>query len=635
MRRSTQPLSATGRRMLPWLAWAAIAAAFQPVTATAEGPERVQAAYPPWQLPPAFSLGRCVPHDASLYVHWAPNPERAGLRPQIEAFWRAVWKAGVHEDLKRMLLPRLVQDPTPATDKAWRRAMEAFDRVHWASMTRGQVLLVGRMKGLTPELLLLFEDDAKTVEADAKALGECLEALAGLSEGMQTIPLEVHGSSTTILTSVEAATCLQLMRRHRLIALCYGPRPPELLDDVLGLIAGKSKRQQLINSPRFKRIMTALPRPEDRLAYADIALAVRQSQQAGVTPVKPTSSPQGLPGRGRVLRRLARLLGVYDYWAAVDWTEDRRQERQSTLALGAAGNGTGFWPAVAEQPLFEDAWRFIPYDAVGYWLCPGANPAVTYDVVLAALGSEADDPDAFMAEWNAIQEDLGFRLRADLLEWLDGRVMAIALPPTAEPNRSQSLVVMLGVRDAPAARAKLASLLEKLASGSAEGRPRLGFKPQNVRGVEGTFHGLAADPDDPVPGLVLGVARGWLFIATDPVGVTRCLAVAQGKAKSISTDALHKANGLAGPRAVAAASFVRFRHLDRDLGGWLGMAGLIGKALPDQPALDGTRALLSLLGRLRQPITTLDFLECSSSVTTFDGRQWKTRSLVTRKGGGS
>jgi len=581
-----------------------------------------------WQLPQAFGLSRAVPADVCLYLHWVRNPERDALRPHYKRFWKQVRTAEPDKELLRLLLPAQSGEGRKRFERTWRRAVDRFDAIDFDSLTREEVVVLGRMNGLAPEVILLCRDDPKTVEHNAKVMRELFEALAELGEDSQVIPLDVHDTETIILASAREAQCLQMARRGDLIALCYGPRPPELMDDVLGLVTGKSAKRRLVDSSRFKTIMTPLPAPEDDLALLDVRLAVQQmlrTEAGSAGSPGPTSRPTGL---ARAARGLIRLLDIYDTHASVGWTNESRQHHQSITALAANCEQKALYPAVCKQRGFESFDRFIPARADAYWLWGGANPAALYDAVLNALRAQADDPDRFMTEWTTAQQQIGLSFKRDLLEWLDGRAMLISLPSASASAKDPDLVLMLGVQDASRARAKIAELVARLRALSARWEQPITTRPAAFQGER--FHQLllhGAGPASPV----LGVADGWVVLATSSAAAERCLATAGGESPSMRTNPRLKAEGIVPDGSVSAASFVELDRLGPRLSRWFGLIGLIEQYLPDRPETETVKAAFSLLDRLSVPIRALDFYASSSSVTRFDGGAWRTQAVTTYK----
>ncbi|MBN1346635.1 MAG: hypothetical protein JXQ73_28350 [Phycisphaerae bacterium] len=600
--------------------------------ARAESPERIKPASSPWQPPGAFSLARVVPADACLYVHWTHNPERDALRPHYKTLWREVWTARPHDLLKESLATSVPPDRRQAFEQGWQRALERLDAVDWDALTKREVVLVARMKGLAPQILLLL-DAAESAAKNAAALRETIEALAEADEDLQSIGLDMYDAKTLILTSVKADTCLQMAHRGNVIALCYGSRPPDLMDDVLGLLSGNTNRPRLIDSPRFAKIMQDLPRPEDDLAFIDVGLAVRQSLRTQTKPDAATPSPTSgsSVASERVIRRLMQLLDVYDYSASVGWTEGHRQHHKTVTAAAIAKQPT-LAPALCKQKPFDRFDRFVPAGANAFWLWPGANPAALYDAVLTYLKAEADDPDAFMAEWKNIEKQIGLSVRDDLLEWLDGRGMLVGVPSKTEGSSESDLVLILGLADAKRADAKLDRLAEWLQAKTADWTPPVSIKPDALKGAgDAKFRRVTLGESATATMLVFGIVEQWLLISTSPAAVADCLATARGKAQSITQSKRFQTEGLLPEGKIAGASYLELDRLDRDVSRWLGLLGLVRQYLPDEPQTRTVRSVLALIDRMSVPARKLDFCASRASVTHFDGNKWSTDCVTTYK----
>ena len=100
---------------------------------------------------------------------------------------------------------------------------------------------------------------------------------------------------------------------------------------------------------------------------------------------------------------------------------------------------------------------------------------------------------------------------------------------------------------------------------------------------------------------------------------------------SILANPRFRAEAITPKGPVAAASFMQLDALDRELSRWLGLIGLLEKNMPAGPETEALKAVLSLLDRLSVPVRELDFYSSRSSLTEYDGRRWKTRSVTTYK----
>jgi hypothetical protein len=603
--------------------------AFAATGASAASPERDAPSHPTWRPPTQFTLARAVPPGACLYVHWVQGPGQETTRPHWVRFWRNVWAANVHEDVKRFLLPAISGERRGRFEKGWPLGVQRFGALDWDRLTRQEVVVLARMKGLHPEIAMLFRDLPDKAETDAKAIETLFDALAGLDEDLQVIPLDLYGAQTRILASARSQTCLQMARRNDVIALCFGQRPPELMDDVLALLEGKSRREPLPASPRFQAAMALLPKPQDRMSYVNVALAVEQILKARPASGGESSATLRSVGIGPAARQLLQTLPIFDHVASVGWTEGRRHCSECVTALAGDAEKKALYPAMAKQRPLERIDRYVPADARALRIAAGINPAAAYDAVVDALRNAAIDPEAFAAEWQRIQEQFGLSIRSDLLEWLSGRNLIILLPCAVGSPEGSDLVLMLELSNAPDAAVKARGLSDQLAKITAEWEQPLTATPLTLKGVE--FRRLAPQQSSGDSGAVLGVVEGWLMVSTDAEAAARCLATAQGEAPSIATNPRYRAQALAATGPVDAASFADLTHFGRDMSRLLSLIGLVEQFMPATPETEGAKGLLSFLHRLSRPMRALDFLSSTSSQTTFDGRIWRTRRTLVYK----
>ncbi len=594
------------------------------VPRTALGQRITQATRPApvWQLPKPFTLARFVPADVCLYVHLVRNPERDPLRARYQQFWQYLWAAKPADAFKGMLSASIAPEGRATFEQAWQRVTDRFGAIDWDALTRDEVVVLGRMKGLTPELMIMFRVPPDATARHGKALRSLVEAAAALDGDLQVIPLDVQGAQTVILASGQYPSCVQVGWRNGLVVLCYGPRPPELMHDVLAWSAGAATGRRLVDGVRLKDVLAGLPKPEDDLAFVDVQLAVRQVLGTDATVTRAgRTDPEGM------IRRLVGLLDVYDHWVSVGWTVGRRQLHVSQTVLAADASGKPLHAVVARQPRFKRFDRFVPDTASGFRLWSGVDLAALHDVVLEVLRRGAADPDQFTTDWQALQKDLGLSFREDLFEWLDGRAMLVSVPMTADPGSGSDPVLLLGVREGAQAGAKVARLVDWLRGVLTQGERPPPLESATVGGAP--FKRLVLQSDPPATGLVFGVAHGWLIISTSSSAVERCLDTARGKADSICSNPRFKVDGLRHSGEVASASFVTLDQLGHELSRWFGLLALAEQVLPDASRPQVLRSVLALLDRLSLPVQKLDFYASSASVTTFDGRTWQTRRATT------
>ncbi len=594
-------------------------AAASPVRAQA--PERVAAALPPWHVPSSFSLSKMVPADACVYWHSARNPERDRLRPRVQAFWRDLLASDVVEQVKRLILPGLPAANRAEFEAAWAKAYEPFKAIDLHALMHNEVMLAARFRGLVPDVMIAFRCEPLAAEKNAKAMLTFVEALAGLHEDLQCIPLDMHGARTVILASASSAICLQAAARGDVIVLCLGKRPPELMDDALAMLSGKSRKRRLVDTPRFKQAVGPLGTPEDAIAFVDVKRGVEQAVNTGETPIAAASAWE------RIARRLVQLLGVFDHYAATTVTNGLRQTTKSVLCLASDADQSLLQPALCGQEAFLKFDQFVPADSRGFWLVAGARPAVVYDAILTSLRAEANDPDAFMADWEAVQQSLGIQVRSELFEWLDGRLI-IVLPPAPEGQArpaASGLVVLLGVTDPTQAPMRFARLVERLRSASQSWPRPLSVSSVQVAGT--SMKRLGAGEQDPT-GIVFGMVKGWLMVATSAPTAEACIQAAQGQAETIRSDPRFRDQGLIPKGPVASMSYVDLSRLDRDLARWLGLIGLVGKLLPADGPSEPMKGWLSLIEAFRKPSGRLDFLSTRASLTRFTGRVWETETVT-------
>ncbi|MFQ5591725.1 MAG: hypothetical protein ACE5HE_11215, partial [Phycisphaerae bacterium] len=140
---------------------------------------------------------------------------------------------------------------------------------------------------------------------------------------------------------------------------------------------------------------------------------------------------------------------------------------------------------------------------------------------------------------------------------------------------------------------------------------------------------------------VVGVSGEWLYIGTSASAINKCLDVAAGREPSIRSCSRFRQQALIPNGPVRSASFSDKSDLGQRLSGVAAIIGTVGGMAaagmpddhPDSRKLKQLlRSLLAVVMKLRPALQMIDFYDCESSVTTFDGVTLREDRVVNFKG---
>ncbi len=597
--------------------------------------------------PARFTLDKAVPQGVYVYAHWVPNPEREFADEYWSSVLEALWATKIDEDVRDLISSFMTEEADRESfNESWDGMMALLRQVGWAEMFGHEGVYTARMQLPASEHLVITRSSKAIVERNAPRVKGVLDQIAQLAGGEEWRVSEttVHGATVWVLPLHPVPLPICAAHKGDVLAIGFGH---SLLTDALGLLAGESDQPSLIDEPRFKRAMSALPEPEDGRAFIDVRAIVRALDEFLGKVESPTTT-QEAPGANvlRVVRRAVQRCDFVDYSASVGLTEELRTVTHEITALVPGAEKKPLYKVFCKQAPFTHFERNIPQAATSFSLWGGLDLAALYREVLGFIADEWPDGDAVLADWKRIQDEIRFHPDSDLFGWLSGQIISISLPAAGEgPGESGGSVVMIKVRDPKAASTKVKAALDRLSNALAnipvdEADPMAMLKtmfrlpltsqPAEDVGAEGfrtVTHPICAAFLNPV----YGVWRDWLIVGTSEPAVAAVIATAKGEQRNIATSQRFKREGLAPKGPASAVSFSDLRKIGEEIGRMLDSVLLIGtmaQMIPDERAGKVFKSLLLMVGKLGPVARKVDFLLSQASVTTFDGKSWRTRSVM-------
>jgi len=597
------------------------------------------------ELPANFTLARHIPADCWMVVNGVDNPERAWVEAQWARVFKSFEDSGIVEEVKKLILSKLGEEDRAQAEQTTATVTGLFQAVRWADLVRHEVAFAERMVVQTlpaegggdvvlPEYLLLARGVAETAEANANGLAALLGWLTGLG-GVPVSQSELLGARVWTVDIPQAGYSLHLFHRQDVIGFVTGRRA---LEQVVGSLAGKPAGPSVVASPRFQQALGLVPPPEDGIMFFDFDAFMKSMR--GIMEVATKQGGQEAEDVIRLLTKVFDLVDILDYIVASDETDGQRTLTHSVARIKEDKRHSPLAQVFLERKPFEKFDRYLPQEATGFSLNAFLDVPRLYHLILNFVEKDLPDGAANVAQWQALLASTGFDPQADLFSWWGGEMVSVTLPPSvATPMSTSDSVFMIRVTDPALALQKVNAAIDKLNAFLAQRNQQLMIMPAKVdaEGFRSVTHPMVM-----MWGLrlVIGVHEEWLMIGSSEPAVNKCLAVAAGKAPSITQNERFRAEGLVPKTPVLALSFSDLSHLGQELAMALQMVGFVGNlmmaAVPeDEPDAAEVKAVMqavfTILLKLGPVLQQIDFYSSSASMNALDGLNLRTEAVTTYK----
>lgn len=586
-----------------------------------------------------FPLIKAVPADVFIAVATKANPERKFLDDHWSRVSKAFWDAGIVEDIWDIVTDSVPDEELDQVEQLGEQFGELCTAVNWGELFGTEMVYAARFdmarmaKGSPYEGVFLCRLDKKKAKATHAALKAILEQVGKLAaeeagEGEAQVKVEdcdVAGASMTLLT-VKVGTEGPTMpiggvglKDDIVIVSIFGDA---LLPECLGRLGGSSKVEGLVEDPRFKAAMGALPKAEDSLVFWNVNQMM--SSIGGMVKVAVAQS-EGQPHAQVWVKLIAALieeLSIVDYSATVEWTEGYRVFSDTVTALRKNADQKPLCKIFSGRDGVKNFDRFIPEEAESFEVSSGIDWVALYRWGLGFAAEHVPDSEEALDTWATLQEDWELNVEKDVLSLLAG--------PMASYTLGDEGILLFEVTDEKKALAQVKRLLNA-ASKALMQWGGITMTPVEVLEEKGFLQ--LSNPMLSVMGggfaPVVGCAEGHLILATSAATVETCLQTARGKHPRISRNARFKAEGLApksGPInsihfADESRTAEEWREAIEGIGTGLGMVAMFAQGA--EPEVQSLMAGLPvILGKLGPVVGKLDFYQSSAGYTSFDGRRW-------------
>jgi hypothetical protein len=598
-------------------------------------------------LPDRFTLGRYLPADVWLYVHFVRNPERSWLEKEWQEVFDALKTSGIDQDVASLFLSAMGDEKrteVEATLDKWTMLIQA---VRWGDLIHEEAAFAERLgSGKAPaDYFLLARGKAGSAEGNMAAIVAILKELAALGDKVNLANRELNGVTVWSLAlgdvkHMDFSFSLEVFRKGEVIGFASGRGPVE---EVVALIAGKTEKRSVVGARRFAQAIATAKPPEDSLAFFDMKalmaglgnLMDKATAHAGSDD---EGHDEGLKIVG-VIKKAMTLFDVVDYTLVTVETEGRRELAHQVTRLQPGKQKNSMASCCLNRKPFKRFDRFIPAGATGFSLSGMINLEELYKVVIAFVRDEVPEGAKYIATWNGVLASIGFDPARDLFSWWSGEMISVTLPPAVvTPMSGADWVVMFRVKDTEIASQKINTAID-FVSGKLQAQGQmLMISPASVsaEGFRQVTHPMAMMFLRPV----IGVKDDWLVIGSSADPVNKCLAVDAGKAPSIVTSERFKKEGLIPEGPVLSASFKDTSRFGEELGQAAAMAGMIGgmvtAMIPDEPEARKVKQVvqkaMGIIMKLGPVLQKMDFYSSESAVTTYDGELTvRTEKVITYK----
>lgn len=638
-----------------------------------------------------FPLSRAIPADVFLAVMAKHNPEREFLAKYWDRVKDAFFESGILSDCWDVVSDNLDEDDLDKIEMLRKQFGDVCEAVDWADIVSREMVFAQRyvtpVGGSPYEGVLLGQMDAESAESNYEAVKALLEQLVKFIEsrggkGAAVREEQKDGWKLAVFGPVQAkGVGIAVAQCEDVIAFGFGGLA--MLEDSVALLRGKGHSKALVDSPRFKKALSALPAAEDQVFYwdmadmfqkirgmmtlaaggadreragkkakarpkpdkeedsdsreaADDAAADEEKSPAGANEDEDAEDDEddaderhGIALASKVLDELS----MFDFLVSVEWTDGHRVFSESITSLSGDADSRRLYRAFAAARPIRDFERFIPKEADDFSCSSGIDWKEMYRAIRDFVETEVPGGIRHLKRFDRTQsEEWGLDIEKDVLSVLSGGVISVSM--------GDDWVVMLGVND----EAKAAKLIKRLVSVI---RERVGeeggltLAPVDIDGHKFTsishpmmmMMGLTSSP-------VWGCADDHVILSSSSKAVKRCLATAKGEHANITRNKRFMAQGLRPDGgAVQAIRFTDERKTGENLQSMIGAASMAsnmvgmfvgGGEMPPEVSriLNKVPPILAKLGPVAGKI---NFYESSGSYETFDKGRWHSRSVQNYK----
>lgn len=577
-----------------------------------------------------------------MYVHAVDNKERAWINERWAQVFDELKGTGIGADLKSLILSFADQDERDRIEGVLTKVIGFVSSVNWSDLAANEFVIAERIHGAMPpgyEYVLLVRGKDGSGEANFASLSTILKELAALSPEMSLTSDKVNSVDRWRLTFGKEVLAemfqVALVRKGDIIGLIMGN---DCCTAVPEMLAGKSERRAIVDNPRFKQAIAELPPPEDSVTFFD-AKAFLKGFEGLMTTAFAKHGAQDADAQNAkgIMRAVISLADFMDYFATTEDTDGLRARTHSLFKLQDNHANSAIATAMFQRTPFERFDQFIPADATGFSVSGFVDLEKLYTTAVDFVTKEVHDGPSYIAQWQAFLAQVGFDPASDLFSWWGGETVSVEMPGAAvTPMGGSDSILFIRVKNSEIAAQKFSAGLDRFAAFMQQNGQPLALRNVELEGA--TFREVTHPMVAMFLRPVIGVKDGWLVISSSPAAVSKCFAVAAGKAPSIAQNDRFKKEGLTPKGPVMSVSFSDTTGFGESLAGLMGGLSMgIGMASAGIPSHDPEAAkvrdamqrIASMAMKLAPMFQKIDFFSSEASMTTREGGKIRTTALVT------
>ncbi len=608
-----------------------------------------------------FPLMKAVPADVFIAVAGKGNPERQFLCDYWAEVTQEFLDQEILEDIWDMITDAVPDESLEEIEATRERFVTLLKEVEWGQLFDKEMIYAGRFYSaehapLAYEGLLVGRLSKKAAAANYASLKGILEEIdqfVATKAGVGKVAVTETKKGGVTLTKFGPAETpnvgITLAHKKDLVLMSFGGSA--ILHDALDLLKGDSEKKRLTRTSRFKKAFAKLPAAEDSIVFFDIEgmlRPIRTMVQSVVASHSHSHTHEGNEEEGDEeaeeppVSEEAVLLGVVsgllddisllDTMAAVEWTEGYRVFSETIVTVRPDAKSNPLYKVVAGNKPIRKYQKYIPKEAESFSCTSGINLSRLYRYLLGVVEKAVPGGEEKVAEFERMQKE----------EWeldIDKDVLKLFAGPMLEISMGNDWVILAKVTDEEKASQLVSRLLEGV-NGLLGEQNALGMTEIEILGEEG-FIQISHPMMLMMGGLrppVVGCADGHLILGSSASAVTTCLQTGRGKHPNITKNKRWRAEALVPKKGnVDAISFTDQENMASDLQQGIGAVSMglsvIGMFAPELPpkARDFISELPPLLTKLAPVVGKLDFYKSTASYSSFDGKQWHTRSVQNYK----
>lgn len=605
------------------------------------------------ELPSTFTLGKYVPDDCWMFMHFAHNPQSEWITEEWTRVWNAFQDSNVSADALKLVLSFIPDADRARAEATIDKVSRLMSSVAWNDLMSLEFAFGERVSDAMPgyDYILLARGAPGSGPRNRSALANILKELAALTGSARLVPQSVEGMEAWTLILGTSTTPgkpnfrATLFGRDDIVGLVTGKQSAS---EVIGLMNGVSQSKPIANSDRFRRAVAEQPTPRDGVMFFDMR-ALAADLSAMLKRVREIVADSTTPAADRVPEVLVKALdrcNIVDYVIVSVETKDRRQLTHTLTRMQGDKLDTPFARTCLDRKPFDRFDRYIPAKATSFSAGGFINMQHAYDLVLGFVRDEVPDGATAIARWQQLLESVGFDPHRDLFSWWSGEYTSFSMPAAVvTPFSREDSVLMFRVKDPALASQKVNAAVDALAALLKNHGQMLIVQPAKIQadGFREVTHplllGFMIRP-------VIGVADDWLMIGSSAAALEQSLRVSRGDAPSVRTNERFQREGLVPTGPVSSISFKDTSRFGDEMAEVFASLGMVGQMLPmftagafagdsggneTAKALEVIQKLFGLMTKLAPVAQKIDFFSSESTTSACEKGVCRDTRVVTYK----